>query len=138
VAFEWALKTPVTKTFKVKRKKSVPGVVRGTGETPVIGIVEIQEEIEVDLPATTARLTSASNEPGHHRLAVRFVYGRYDDEGVFSVATVDNGIVFSGPTYLSHGFHTKLIAIEEEELLPKIAAAFRWDGELKERADWAV
>ena len=132
--YEWVLKSPVARDFECAESKTVmveAPVVKDDG-LPIMQMTAqtVTEKAIKSLPTTVVRLSEAFNDVVNHRLFVRFFYGNLDG-GKFVAARLDDGVVFGGPTYIEHEFHTKPTAVEEAELLPKIAAVLKWDGEMR-------
>jgi hypothetical protein len=132
--YEWVLATPTTREFAREVKRIVeydePAVEAGV---PVVKKVtkELSETVRMECAVNLVRLLSVHNDHHHHRLFVRFFYGRMEN-GQFVTPVLDDGIVFSGPTYLDHEFHTNPSAVEELTLLKKVAATLKWDGQARE------
>lgn len=133
-AYEWILTTPRTKEFElmVTTEFEVEEPVVKDGGLPVMQTVKKTRSDLVTkvIPANVARLANVVNDIPHHRLFVRFFYGVIEG-GQFKTAKLDDGVVFSGPTYLEHEFHTNPTALEEQVLLKKIAEALKWDGAMR-------
>ena len=93
------------------------------------------EECEIDEPVTelaqanVVRFTTYQNNQESHQLIVRFVYGRLKANGTFQGAYLDDGIIFSGPTYIEHDFHNGIP--DEHVLVKKVATFQQWDGTMK-------
>ena len=135
MAFEWLLKTPVTKTFvtinKVISTRAEPGV----GEDGEPTLLDIEEEtehvVEVDAPADRVRLRSAGNDTSAMQFHIRLLYGRQNDRGEFESSIRDDGIIVGGPEYATLDTNQDGL-ISEDELLNMSAKILGWDGELKE------
>lgn len=135
---QWVLKTPKTKEFRYIKKRKVlrdtlipVGHPKNLGKLPLVLQAETEiEELVVDyVLAGVVKITSCINEVNNQRLFVRFVYGREQPDGSFQTPFLDDGIIFSGNSYLEHGFHNDVP--EEQILLNKIAALLKWDGCIK-------
>lgn len=131
---EWVLKTPVMREFERKVLVEVEAeepVVKGDG-LPIIEKVkrQVSQTVRVDQPANVVRLVAMHNDTDRHRLFVRFFYGRLEN-GQYVAPLLDDGVVFGGPTYIEHEFHTNPTATEEEILLKKVADVMKWDGEIR-------
>lgn len=131
-SYEWVLKTPKTKEFERTVTKAVEIDVPVIAESGVPAIQRVKKEfsevVKTESSANLVRLTVVHNDVPHHRLFVRFFYGRIED-GKFVTPEFDDGVVFGGPTYLEHEFHDNPSALEELALLKKIAAVLKWDGQ---------
>jgi hypothetical protein len=133
-AYEWVLKTPQIREFNCRETKAVEveESVVGDDGAPVLQNVKksITEMVVTPHRTNIVRLSTILNDVDNRRLFVRFYYGLLED-GQFKPAALDDGVVFGGPTYIDHEFHTEPTTIEEAELLPKIAAALKWDGSMR-------
>jgi len=141
MAFEWLLKTPVTKTFvtinKIISTRAEPGV----GEDGEPALLDIEEEtehvVEVAAPADRVRLRSAGNDASAMQFHIRLLYGRQNDRGEFESSIRDDGIIVGGPEYAALDTNQDGM-ISEDELLNMSAKILGWDGELKELSSLGV
>jgi len=139
---EWTLVTPRRKEFVTEQKRTVlrqvekpvghpenpEGDPGNPKRLPIISFeeVEIEDDFVYEDEATCARLSGVSNDRVHERMFVRFYYGKKVG-GKFVPAIRDDGIVFSGPTYVEHDFHLE-DEHDAETMLNKCAQILGWDG----------
>jgi len=135
MAFEWALDTPVTRTFIEMDKRIIQEEVLGVGSDGEPTLIVVDEEaeypVEVDGVADRVRLLSAGNDRSALQFHIRLVYGRLSDGGGFEPSIRDNGIIIGGPEYAALDANQDG-AISEEELLNMSAEILKWDGKLVE------
>lgn len=134
---EWILETPKQKEFRYTVKRTItnfvvkaPGTPENPGTTPLLveAFSQIEEPVTEIAPANIVRFTEYHNDKLYNRLTVRFVYGRMLPDGAFQGAYLDDGIVFSGPTYDEHEFHKDIK--DEKLLMQKVASFLKWDGSM--------
>jgi hypothetical protein len=132
--YEWVLATPVFRDFERQHLVEVEveePVVKGDGLPGIQKIKRRQiETVQVEQQANIARLVAIHNDTQNHRLFVRLFFGRLEN-GKFVTPALDDGVVFGGPTYTDHEFHTNPTALEEQTLLSKVANVMKWDGTMR-------
>lgn len=114
-SYEWALASPVRKTFQAQV------AVEGSSFARI-------EEVEGS--ADVVRMLSATNDAVGGRFFIRFIFGRMQD-GVFVPAVRDDGIVIAGPNYYEL-FQDPDLSIDEPDLLKMCAGILKWSGEMRE------
>ena len=132
--YEWVLKTPRTADFTGVETRVVEAkepVIGSDGNPTVKTTVKtVKVDVITSKWANVVRLAGIHNDHTNHRLFVRLFYG-YMDGLLFKPAVLDDGVVFGGPDYVDHNFHADPTAVEEKELLTKLAAALKWDGAMR-------